>query len=152
MHIGSTPGIKFKFLALVLATVFNASAQTDLSTYQGPGILSPGIGNIGNRSGEQVNLRVWGAVSGSYDTIIQPVSTDSKGSNLLDSPESGTILVGVTGWLILLCAVVMIVSYQVHLGCFKGSAQEFDGTRILGCFPEDDEFGSGCGHALRFEQ
>ena len=33
-----------------------------------------------------------------------------------------------------------------------GSAQEFDGTRILGCFPENDEFGSGCGHALRLEQ
>src|SRR5258708_3114832 len=28
-----------------------------------------------------------------------------------------------------------------------GSAQEFDGTRTLGCFPEDDEFGSGCGHS-----
>ena len=34
----------------------------------------------------------------------------------------------------------------------NGSAQEFDGTRILGCFPENDEFGSGCGHALGFEQ
>jgi hypothetical protein len=79
LHIGSTPGIKFKFLALVLATGFNASAQTDLGTYQGPGILSPGIGNIGNRSGEQVNLRVWGGVSGIYDTFTQPAATDSKG-------------------------------------------------------------------------
>jgi hypothetical protein len=102
LHIGSTPGIKFKFLALVLAAVFNASAQTDLSTYQGPGILSPGIGNIGNRSGEQVNLRVWGAVSGSYDTIIQPVSTDSKGQlvNLHDlyAVEANVGAYGVHSW------------------------------------------------------
>ena len=33
-----------------------------------------------------------------------------------------------------------------------GSAQEFDGARILGCFPENHEFGSGGGHALGFEQ
>ena len=33
-----------------------------------------------------------------------------------------------------------------------GSAQEFDGTRILGCFPENHEFGFGGGHALGFEQ
>jgi hypothetical protein len=26
-----------------------------------------------------------------------------------------------------------------------GSAQEFEGTRILGCFPENHEFGSGGG-------
>jgi hypothetical protein len=35
---------------------------------------------------------------------------------------------------------------------YSGSAQEFDGTRILGCFPENHEFGSGGGHALGFEQ
>lgn len=102
MHIGSTPDIKFKFLALVLATVFNASAQTDLGTYQGPGILSPGIGNIGNRSGEQVNLRVWGGVSGSYDTTLQPVSTDSKGQlvNLHDlyGVEANLGAYGVHSW------------------------------------------------------
>jgi hypothetical protein len=71
--------MKYKFLALVLVTVFSASAQTDLSTYQGPGVLSPGVGGIGIRSGEQVDLRVWGGVSGVYDTFTQPVSTDSKG-------------------------------------------------------------------------
>ncbi|HTD42790.1 MAG TPA: hypothetical protein VK687_01365 [Bryobacteraceae bacterium] len=79
MHIGSTPDSKYKFLALTLATVFTASAQTNLSTYQGPGVESPGVGNIGTRSGEQVDLRVWGAVSGVYDTYTQPVSTDSTG-------------------------------------------------------------------------
>jgi hypothetical protein len=29
-----------------------------------------------------------------------------------------------------------------------GSPQEFDGTRILGCFLEDHKFGPGRGHAL----
>ena len=34
----------------------------------------------------------------------------------------------------------------------EGSEQEFDGTRILSCFPENHEFGFGGGHALGFEQ
>jgi hypothetical protein len=34
----------------------------------------------------------------------------------------------------------------------EGSAQEFDGTRILGRFPEDDEFGLEGGHPLRLQQ
>lgn len=32
-----------------------------------------------------------------------------------------------------------------------GSAQEFDGTRILGCFPESDEFGLEGRHPLRLQ-
>lgn len=86
MHIGSTPGMKYKFLVLALATVSSASAQTDLSGYQGPGVLSPGVGDIGTRSGEQVNLRVWGGVSGVYDTFLQPAITDSKG-DLITIPD-----------------------------------------------------------------
>ena len=34
----------------------------------------------------------------------------------------------------------------------NGSEQEFDGTRILGCFLEDHEFGPGGGHALGLQQ
>ena len=33
-----------------------------------------------------------------------------------------------------------------------GSPQEFDGTRILGCFLENHEFGPGRGHALGLQQ
>ena len=33
-----------------------------------------------------------------------------------------------------------------------GSAQEFDGTRILGCFLEGDKFGPGRGHALGLQK
>ena len=78
--------MKYKFLALALATVSSASAQTDLSSYQGPGVSSPGVGDIGTRSGEQVNLRVWGGVSGVYDTFLQPAITDSKG-DLITIPD-----------------------------------------------------------------
>jgi choline dehydrogenase-like flavoprotein len=33
-----------------------------------------------------------------------------------------------------------------------GSPQEFDRTRILGCFLEDDKFGPGCGHVLSLQK
>ena len=35
---------------------------------------------------------------------------------------------------------------------FYGSPQEFDWTRILGCFLEHDEFGPGRGHALSLQE
>jgi hypothetical protein len=72
--------MRYKFLVLALATVSSASAQANLSGYQGPGVSSPGVGDIGTKSGEQVDLRLWGGVSGVYDTYLQPVITDSKGN------------------------------------------------------------------------
>jgi hypothetical protein len=65
-------------LACCLAFVSTASAQ--LSDYLGPGILTNGAGNIGNRSGEQVDLRYYVDVNGIYDNGIQPISVDSKGN------------------------------------------------------------------------
>ena len=56
------------------------AAQTDPNSYQGPGVLSPGISDIGNRSGQQVDLRFWGGVSGVYDTNLQPLTTDAHGN------------------------------------------------------------------------
>ncbi len=67
-------------LALPLA------AQSDLSSYQGPGILSPGVGNLGDRSGQQVDLRFWGGVSAIYATNLQPLTTDAHG-NLIHAPN-----------------------------------------------------------------
>jgi hypothetical protein len=55
-----------------------ASAQP--GSYLGPGILSRGAGDIGNRSGSQVDLRFYADVTGVYDTGIQPYSVDSKGN------------------------------------------------------------------------
>lgn len=62
------------------------AAQSDLSSYQGPGILSAGVGNLGNRSGQQVDLRFWGGVTGVYSTNLQPLTTDAQG-NLIRAPN-----------------------------------------------------------------
>jgi len=67
-------------LALPLA------AQSDLSSYLGPGILSPGVGNLGDRSGQQVDLRFWGGVNAVYSTNLQPLTTDAQG-NLIHVPN-----------------------------------------------------------------
>jgi len=55
-----------------------ASAQP--GSYSGPGVLSRGAGDIGNRAGAQVDLRLWGDVTGVYDTGLQPYQVDSKGN------------------------------------------------------------------------
>ncbi len=70
--------------ALLVAAASTAAAQdsVDLSSYQGPGIVSPGAGNIGMRSGEQVNLRYYAGVSGEVNTNLQPFALDAQG-NLL---------------------------------------------------------------------
>jgi len=56
------------------------------SSYQGPGISSPGVGSIGSRSGEQVDLLYYLGVSGVADSSIAPFTTDSKG-NLIHLPH-----------------------------------------------------------------
>lgn len=78
--------MKFKLFLPACLLVLPAAAQTDLSTYQGPGVLSPGVGDVGSRSGQQVDLRFWGGVSAVYDTNLQPLITDSKG-NLIHVPN-----------------------------------------------------------------
>jgi hypothetical protein len=87
LHRNLTPLVRHKFLKrvpgafLLLAAAAVAMAQdTNLSTYQGPGILSRGIGDVGTRSGEQVNLRYYAGVSGIVDTNLQPFATDAKGN------------------------------------------------------------------------
>jgi hypothetical protein len=82
-----------KFLGLAVAALLalaltpSVVAQvTDLSTYQGPGILSPGVGDIGTRSGQQVDLRYYGGVSGFYDTDPEPLALDAQG-NLIKTPD-----------------------------------------------------------------
>ena len=88
-----TPSGSNKFLHLAAAALLSfafaapAAAQLgDLSTYQGPGILSPGAGDVGQRGGQQVDLRYYGGVSGFYDSNPQAVSVDSNG-NLIKAPS-----------------------------------------------------------------
>jgi hypothetical protein len=64
-------------LACCLAFASTAAAQ--LSDYLGPGVLTNGAGNIGNTSGEQVDLRYYVDANAIYDNGIQPISVDSNG-------------------------------------------------------------------------
>jgi hypothetical protein len=70
--------LKNTWIALICTLSFTASAQ--IGDYLGPGVLSRGAGDIGVRSGQQVDLRYYFDVSGVYDTGIQPFSVDSKGA------------------------------------------------------------------------
>jgi hypothetical protein len=88
-----TPRSKNKFLGPALFTVLtcvsasSAAAQIgDFSSYQGPGMTSPGVGNIGSRGGQATDLRFFGGVSGVYDSNPQSVGTDAQG-NLLKTPN-----------------------------------------------------------------
>jgi hypothetical protein len=87
-----TPGRQNKLLGRVLSGVLLLVAvpglmaqDADQSSYQGPGISSPGVGDVGTRSGEQVDLRYYFGVSGVVDSSIVPFATDSQG-NLIHIP------------------------------------------------------------------
>jgi len=70
--------------------------------YGGPGVLSNGIGDIGARSGQQVNLRFYGSVTGVYDSGVEPLGVDSKGNlitlNGLYGIEGSAGVYGVHAW------------------------------------------------------
>jgi hypothetical protein len=66
--------------AFVCAAVCLASYASAQPSYSGPGVLSRGAGDIGSRSGAQVNFRFWGDVSAIYDTGLSPYAVDSKGN------------------------------------------------------------------------
>ncbi len=60
--------------------VLAAAAAAQVTNYLGPGVLTGGADTIGNRSGEQVDLRLYAGLNGVYDNGLQPVSVDSKGN------------------------------------------------------------------------
>jgi hypothetical protein len=76
--------------------------MAQLSNYLGPGILTHGAGDIGTRSGEQVDLRFYAGVNAIYDNGIQPISVDSKGNliqlNGLYGVEANVGAYGVHRW------------------------------------------------------
>ncbi len=91
------------FLAsLACCAVFASNASAQLSDYLGPGILTGGADNIGNRAGEQVDIRFYVSLLAIYDNGIQPVSVDSKGDLLQVNGLFGTELAfgayGVHNW------------------------------------------------------
>jgi hypothetical protein len=87
---------------LVCAAALASTAHAQLNDYLGPGILTGGADGIGTRSGEQVDLRVFADVQGTYDNGLQPVSVDSKGNLIqvggLYGIEAGLGAYGVHSW------------------------------------------------------
>ncbi|HEV1288318.1 MAG TPA: hypothetical protein VNU44_23540, partial [Bryobacteraceae bacterium] len=71
--------MKKRLMVLGCWLASTALAQTG-GGYLGPGVLSSGATGIGNRSGQQVDLRFYGGVDGFYDSSVQPVAVDSKGN------------------------------------------------------------------------
>jgi hypothetical protein len=96
------PGLKIKAAILAVTCALTAAGQASLSNYLGPGILTRGAGDIGTRSGEQVNLRFHADVNGIYDNGIQPLSLDSNGNlaelNGVYGIEAGLGVYGVHQW------------------------------------------------------
>jgi hypothetical protein len=63
-----------------LACVFASTAIAQVGSYLGPGVMSRGAGDIGDRSGQPVSIRFFADLTGVYDNGIQPFSVDSKGN------------------------------------------------------------------------
>jgi hypothetical protein len=56
-----------------------AEQPANLSSYQGPGVVSRGAGEVGYNSGKQLDLRVFGGASFIFDNSLQPLALDSSG-------------------------------------------------------------------------
>ena len=117
--------------ALMIAAASIAAAQdsSNVNTYQGPGVLSRGVGDIGTRSGEQVELRYYAGVSGVIDTNLQPFVLDAQG-NLLRIHNLYGILVsggayGVHRWKRAQLGLDYGGNYQKHINAdsYNGSDQ-----------------------------
>jgi hypothetical protein len=91
-----------KYRLLALACAFASTAAAQLGNYLGPGILTRGAGDVGTRSGQEVDLRFYAAVTGIYDNGLQPISVDSKGNlvqtGALEGAEAQIGAYGVHRW------------------------------------------------------
>jgi hypothetical protein len=72
--------LKHKLASLACTVALASTATAQLSNYLGPGILTGGADNIGTRSGEQVDLRLYATATAVYDNGLEPVAVDSKGN------------------------------------------------------------------------
>jgi hypothetical protein len=65
---------------VVLACCLASTALAQIGGgYLGPAVLSSGASGVGNRSGQQMDLRFYGGVSGAYDTSVEPAAVNSQG-------------------------------------------------------------------------
>ncbi|MSV35130.1 MAG: hypothetical protein EXQ47_05960 [Bryobacterales bacterium] len=65
---------------LTLNTPFLRSQNNNVGVYQGPGVSTPGVPEVGTRGGQQVDLWFFAGVSGVYDNSLRPLATDAKGN------------------------------------------------------------------------
>jgi hypothetical protein len=70
--------LKKRLIALACCLASTALAQLG-GGYLGPAVLSNGAAGIGNRSGQQMDLRFYAGVNGVYDSSVQPVAINSQG-------------------------------------------------------------------------
>src|SRR5271166_4976255 len=93
--------LKKRLIMLGCWLASTALAQTG-GGYLGPAVLSSGATGVGNRSGQQVDLRFYGGVSGFFDSSIQPVAVDSKGNLVtlkgLEGVEASVGVYGTHAW------------------------------------------------------
>lgn len=66
-------------LLAAFACAFATTGMAQVGSYLGPGIMSNGAANIGDRSGAAVDLRFFADVTGVYDTGLAPFQVNSKG-------------------------------------------------------------------------
>ena len=69
--------MKTRFIALL--AVFAGTGWAQLTNYLGPGVLTRGASNIGQRSGQDVDLRFFANATGIYTNGLTPLSVDSSG-------------------------------------------------------------------------
>ncbi|MEQ1948171.1 MAG: hypothetical protein ABL995_13335 [Bryobacteraceae bacterium] len=83
-----------KLFVSALLCVAVANAQGNVGRYLGPGVLRRGVGDIGSRGGEQLDLRFYLGANGVVDTGYQSLATDSSGNLVNPGALVGVRLVG----------------------------------------------------------
>jgi hypothetical protein len=93
--------LKKRLIALGCCLASTALAQLG-GGYLGPAVLSAGATDVGNRSGQQMDLRFYAGVTGIYDSSIEPVAINSQGQlitvNGLYGVEANLGLYGTHSW------------------------------------------------------
>ena len=94
--------MKHILVSIACSVVLASTATAQITNYLGPGILTGGADNIGNRGGEQLDLKFYADVTGIYDNGLQPIAVDSKGNliqvNGLYGIEAGVGAYGTHPW------------------------------------------------------
>lgn len=116
-----------KIRLAVWVCTFATTVMAQVGSYLGPGVLTPGAGNIGQRSGADVDLRFYVDAMGVYDNGIEPFETNSKGElvtlNGLYGVQVDLGAYGVHSW----AHSVLGLDYQGNFFDYVNATQ-YDGT------------------------